>query len=244
MIDGGFRGGLSGLVAGAYSVPWGLRRILRDRQLIGLTALPLIVTLVAYTLATVGLFVFGGDLFSKLWPRPDEGWLVALWWLGLVVGLVAGIAVLALVFLGLAEAIGGPFYDKMAIRILREHAISTKEPGLIEGTVPDLFRSFAFVTAAGMCWLVGLIPIVGLPFVALGAVIAWLGFASAAVNPALMVTGNDLGARLRYVLRYFLAMVGIGLVVSLSMLVPLLGLLSIPASIVGASELYANTRPR
>jgi CysZ protein len=240
-MSGGWRTGIRGLFVGAYSVFWGLSRIMRDSPLRKLAILPLILTTLLYAGLLGVLIVFGEDLFENIWQRP-EGWLVILWWAALIAALVLLVALMVLFFVAIAEAIGGPFYDKMASRILSEHSISTREPGLIEGTVPDLFRSLLFLVPAVICSLLGLIPVVGLPFVALGTGIAWLGFASSAVNPALAVTGHQLGARMRYVFRYFLGMLGMGGVVALSMLVPFLGLLSIPASIVGAAELYANTK--
>lgn len=241
-LAGGLRRGLPGLIVGAYSVLWGLKRIARDPELRRLTIFPLLITLVLYTAMAAGVFFFADDVLSKLWPRPEEGWMIGLWWVALVASIIASIGLMVLFFATIAEAVGGPFYDKMAVKILGEHHIETREPGLIEGTVPDLIRSVMFLVPAFFCWLLGLIPVVGIPFVIVGAIIAWLGFASTAVNPALLVTGNRLGERVRYVFRFFLSMLGIGGVVSLSMLIPLVGLLAIPASIVGASELYANSR--
>lgn len=241
-LSGGLKKGLGGFFVGAYSVLWGLKRIARDRELRKLTLLPMLITVVLYVGMVAGVVVFSDELFSKLWQRPEAGWMVALWYVAFVGMIIATIGLLVLLFATIAEAVGGPFYDKMAIRVLGEHQIDTKEPGLIEGTVPDLIRSLMFLFPAVFCWVLGLIPVIGLPFVVLGAVIAWLGFASTAINPALLVTGNGLGARIRYVFRFFLSMLGIGGVVSLSMLVPLIGLIAIPASIVGATELYANSR--
>jgi uncharacterized protein involved in cysteine biosynthesis len=240
LVNGGLKRGLGGFVVGAYSVFWGLSRILRDKSLRKLATVPLLLTILLYGVMLALMFVFADDLLEKLWQRP-EGWLVIVWWIVLALSLVATIGVLVLLFAAIAEAVGGPFYDKMAVRVLSDHSISGREPGFIAGTVPDLFRSLLFLLPAGVCWLIGLIPVVGIPFVALGAVIAWIGFASAAINPALMVTGHTLGDRMRFVFRFFLSMAGIGAVVSLAMLVPFLGLAAIPASIVGATELYANT---
>lgn len=241
-LAGGLKPGLPGLMVGAYSVFWGLKRIVRDPDLRRLAVLPLLITIVLYAGMATSVLLFADDALSELWPYPEEAWMVVFWWVALVVSVVASVGLMVLLFATIAEAVGGPFYDKMAVKILGEHHIETKEPGFIEGTVPDLIRSLLFLIPAFVCWLLGLIPLVGIPFVVLGAIIAWLGFASTAVNPALLVTGNGLGARIRYVFRFFLSMLGIGGVVSLSMLVPLLGLVAIPASIVGASELYANSR--
>ncbi len=241
VISGGWRSGLGGMFIGAYAVFWGLLRILRDERLRKLALLPLLLTFVLYSGLIVSLVLFGEDLFGKIW-QPPEGWMLIVWWMTFLLTMVAAIGVMVLLFASIAEAVGGPFYDKMAIRILDAHSVATKEPPWFAGTLPDLLRSLLFLLPAVVCSLIGLVPVIGIPFVALGGAIASIGFASAAINPALMVTGHTLGDRMRFVFRHPLAMLGMGAVVSLSMLVPFLGLASIPASIVGATELYANTK--
>ena len=184
-----------------------------------------------------------GESMISAWELGSGGagpyvyaWLIALF--GFAVGLLA---LMILLFTTVAEAVGGPFYDKMAIHVLDRHAVSSREPGLIEGTVPDILRSLLFVIPAGVCWLLGFIPVVGIAFWVLGGAIVWLGFASASVNPSLMVTGHKLGGRVSFVFRFPFTMLGMGGVIALSMLVPLIGLIAIPSSIVGASELVARS---
>ena len=263
-VQAGLRGGLSGFISGAASVFWGLKRMLGDPEMRKLAMLPLLITGVAYLGLFAGVVFFAGDVLERFWPQPSEcvwAWdpdgvwagvkIIAsfvwceffhlLWYLALLGFLLAFTVILALLFATIAEAVGGPFYDKMAIKQLTEHHIAYKEPGLIEGTVPDLFRSFLFLIPAA---IFGVIGIFFPPMSILGGIVAWLGFASSAINPALLLTGKGLAARLNYVFRYFLAMLGIGGVVGLSMLIPFLGLFMIPASIVGATELYARSPDR
>jgi uncharacterized protein involved in cysteine biosynthesis len=219
---------------------WGLSRILRDRELRRLAVIPLLLTSILYAAMLALTVGFADDLLGRFWQRP-EGWLVLLWWIVLLVSIVATLGMFVLLFSVIVEAIGGPFFDKMAMRVLSDHSIPARDPGFFEGAIPNLFRSLLFLVPAAVCWLIGLIPGIGLPFVAVGALIAWIGFASAAINPALMVTGHTLGQRMRFVFRFFMAMAGLGAVVSFAMLVPFIGLAAIPASIVGATELFANT---
>lgn len=246
LVRRGLAPGISGFFTGVGSVFWGLSRVLSDARLRRLATVPLLLTSVLY-LVVMALSVWKGPaliewIFANLELSRDVWWQAALFWFVGVLAFLALLVLLVLLFTTVAEAVGGPFYDKMAVQILEAHGIGTREPGLIEGTVPDLIRSLLFLIPAGVCWMLGLIPVIGVAFWVLGGAIVWLGFASAAINPALIVTGNGLGARVGFVFRFFFTMLGIGGMVALAMLVPLLGLVAIPASIVGAAELFARTR--
>lgn len=240
LLAKGPRKGPVGFFVGAYAVVWGLSRMVSDKKLRSLATVPLILTAVLYLLAVVTLILLGDNLMALVWAQPEATWLLVFWWTATVLLITGSLLVLVLLFSTIAEAVGGVFYDKMAIRVLRGHDLATREPGLIEGTVPDIFRSLIFVFATIFLGALGLIPVLGVPFVALGTAAAWLGFASGAVNPALMVTEYKLGARLGWLRNHFFTALGLGAVVAAAMLMPFLGLLAIPAGIVGAAELHAH----
>lgn len=244
LLAKGPRQGPFGFLVGAYAVIWGLSRMVSDKKLRGLATVPLALTAVLYLLAVMSLVVLGDDLMRLVWTQPESTWLLVFWWMATVLLVVGALLVLVLLFSTIAEAIGGAFYDKMAIRVLHGHDLATREPGLIEGTVPDIFRSLIFVVATLFFGVLGLVPVVGVPFVVLGTACAWLGFASGAVNPALMVTEHKLGARLGWLRTYLFTALGLGAVVAAAMLMPFLGLLALPASIVGAAELHAQALVR
>lgn len=238
--------GIGGFFTGAGSVLWGLSKILGDARLRVLAVVPLLLTGVLYLMLTAVAFWQGSTVLqwvrNSLGLSEDVWWQATLLWLAVAFAVVGLMVLMALLFTTVAEAVGGPFYDKMAMHILHGHSIDTREPGLIEGTVPDLIRSILFVIPAVLCWFLGLIPVVGIAFWVMGALILSLGFASAAINPALIVTGHGLGVRVGYVFELFFTMLGIGAVVAVCMLVPLVGLVAIPSSIVGATELFARGR--
>jgi uncharacterized protein involved in cysteine biosynthesis len=128
----------------------------------------------------------------------------------------------------------------MAVRVLAQYSIVGREPGLIRGTLPDMVRSLLLASLSGVCAALALIPAVGIAFVIIGALVSWIGFASAAINSALMVTGVGLRDRLRFIMRSFSAMAGIGAVVFAALFVPFAGLLALPAAVIGATDLYAR----
>lgn len=246
LLSQGPRRGLLGFLVGVYAVLWGLDRMVSDPKLRRLAALPLGITALLYLMVLVGLFVWGDDLMHLVWPRPVESdRTIYLWWGATLLFVVVFLAASVLLFAPIAEAVGGAFYDHMAIRILASHGISTREVGFVEGLFPDIFRPFFFVVPALIFGVLGLVPVLGWMFVAAGTGMAWLGFASGAINPSLMVTQHPLRERLGWLRSHLMTSLGMGAVVATSMLImPLLGLVAIPASITGAAELYGRAHAR
>jgi uncharacterized protein involved in cysteine biosynthesis len=236
------RPGIRGLFAGALSPFGGLIRILRDRDIRRLALVPLVLTSILYSVLAVLIVYHAREWLAFIWPRPIAGILLWVWYVLLPLFVLALFIALGLVFSTVVEIIGGPFFDRMAIRILKAHGLDAEDPGFVRGGLPDLLRSLLFLTVTLVCWLIGLLPGLGLPFSLAAMVISSLGLASSAINPALMVSGVPLGERIRFVFRSFLAMAGMGAVLGASMIVPFLGLVSIPCAVVGAAELYAKAR--
>lgn len=232
--------GPTGLLLGFHAVVTGTRRILTDPALRKLAIVPILVTLIAYIALFGASVVYLDDLLALLWERPEGGWLVVAWYAAWVASVIAAVFVMFLLFATLVEAIGGPFYDKMAAHVLEGHGIATREPGLIAGTVPDLFRSLFLLSLTIVFSVLGFIPVVGLPFSFVAMVLVWFSLAMSAINPMLLVTGHSLGGRLRFARRSLGTTLGVGATISFSLLIPLFGLISIPGGLVGATELYAK----
>lgn len=233
--------GVGGFFAGALSVFRGLRRLAEDRALRRLAVVPVLVTAVLYLLAACAALLYVKDLLAMIWARPSSGAGLLIWNLLLPVVLLCLFAVMALLFTTVADLIGGPFYDRMAIRVLREHQISADDPGFLRGTAVSVAGGLAYLAAAATCGLLSLLPGVGPVFFVAGAVVAALGFATSALGPTLGSTGVPFRTRLTYFRSSFSSMVGIGAVIGAALLVlPLLGLVFIPAGVIGAAELYAR----
>lgn len=230
--------GPAAFFTGAGAVFVGLRLIARDRNLRKLTAVPVVLTALLYLGLVGAAFFWADDALGLLWAQPDVTWLVPLWYLAWFAGIATFFLLAILLFSTVAEIVGGPFYERMAARILEERGLTVEPPTLLDGTVLDVVRSLMFVVPAACLALIGLIPGIGLPFAVLGATLAWLGLGSGAVNPSLLVTGHRFGARVSYVWRHFFVVLGLGGVVALSVPIPFLPLISIPCSIAGAADLY------
>lgn len=242
MPKSGIQRGVLGLFSGAVSVLWGFQKILRDGRLRALSVVPMVLTVLAYLLVMGATVYFAGDVLAIAWKKPDSAWLVWLWYLVTALMVTGAFAILALLFNTIAEAVGGPFFDKMALHVLGTHGLSGHELGLIEGTVPDLVRSLLFLVPAVICALLGLLPVVGVFFFVVGTGIGWVGLASTAINPALALTRHTLTERLQYTWTHVFTMLGMGAVIALVLAVPLLGVVVIPAGTVGATELFSRAR--
>lgn len=232
--------GATAFFVGVGTVLSGFGRIVRDRRLRGLAVTPVAITMVCYLLVAVTAGVFTPDLLDSIWARPADGWMVWVWYVLVPIIFLALLVVVSLVFVSLAGVVAGPFYEKMVTVVLAEHGRTAEDVGLVKGTGYELVRAVVYVVPAVVCTLIGLVPGIGLPFVVAGTAIGWVGLASTALNPALIATGAPLGEQLRYPWRSMAAMLGVGAVVGLSLMVPLLGLISIPSAVVGTTDLYAK----
>jgi len=232
-------GGVRGLFAGVGAVFSGAGRLLKDAKLRKLALIPLGITVAAYLLV-LGLAAFyTDDLLATVWQKPDN-WLVYLWYVVVPVIYLALMAILALLFVSIAGVISGPFYEEMVLYVLRDRSVGLAPAGILKGAAYEIGRTLFFLIPALVCGALALLPVIGLPFVVAGALIGWLGLASTAINPALILTGHGFVDQLRFPPRSLLAMLGAGAVVWASLLVPLLGLLAVPAAVVGLTELYAR----
>ena len=232
-----FPTGWKGFLGGIFAVLKGAGRLLSDPELRKLALLPVLVTGILYLLFVGLAAFFHSDLLALLWSRPDD-WLLYLWYAASVLVFLGMIVLLALVFLPIASVIAGPFYEKIALAVLRRRAIEGRQGGLREGMVSALARVLVFAVPAMFFAVLALIPYVGLPFVPIATTFGWLGLAAETSEPTLVAANLPLKGRLRVAFSCFFPMMGAGMMVGLSLLVPLLPLLSIPAAIVGFAELY------
>lgn len=231
--------GFSGFFRGAGAVLGGAKRLISDKKLRANAFVPILITIFAYALAFI-IFYFNVDtLRDMLWQRPDD-WRIYLWYAVVPVVLIFFLIILALIFVTAATTISGPFYEKMVAQLLNERGIETRSFGFIKGFCFEIIRGLFFLVPAVGLAVMGIIPYIGAPFAFVGIGIAWLGLASTAINPALISTGHGLKDQILFVFRSFSVMLGAGAVIGTSLTIPLLGLLIIPCSFVGLTELYAE----
>ena len=235
----GLGSGIVGILTGIKSVFSGAKRLLRERELRVNAMIPLTITLVLYLIAFSFFALYVDDLLAQLW-QPPEDWKIYLWYALVPVVVVFFIVLLSMIFVAVATMISGPFYEKMVSQLLHEKNIETKDVGFIKGLYYEIVRTLFFLVPAIGLAVLGFIPVLGAPFAVLGITVGWLGLASTSINPALIMTGHGTGEQLRFVWRSFSVMFGAGMMIGLSLSVPLLGLLVIPCSFVGLTDLYVE----
>lgn len=211
-----------------------------DRSLRGLAVVPLAISVVVYS-AVLGLATaYAPDLLESIWQRPDAIFWRVLWYALLVVGVVALIVVGMLLFTGVTAAISGPFYEKMAERVLTEQQVALRPRPFLRAAMVELIWALSFTAAWVVSALLSLIPGVGVVFGPVTIGLGMLGLASSALGPALSATGRGFRERLSFAVRSVPLLLGVGLVVSVAMLVPILGLVAFPAAVIGGTELLAR----
>ena len=232
--------GVSGFGSGVKSVFSGGSLLLKNKDLRVNALVPLGITTFLYLCVCTFLIYYRSDLMEKFWQQPED-WKIYLWYGVLALLVVSIFVVLAMVFVPVATMVSGPFYERMVAQILREHEVECREAGLIKGLLFELVRTSVFLGPALGFVILGLIPVIGAPFAMAGIVIGWLGLASTAINPALIMTGHGSGSQIKFVFRSLSVMLGAGMVTGLALTVPLLGLLAVPCSFVGLTTHYAKS---
>lgn len=233
--------GVSGFFTGIGAVFAGLKRIATDGALRNLTLLPLAITIAVYVVIFGAGVFLADDALALIWSQPAEGFLHYLWYVAVAIVLVALVALLIVSFVAGANVIAGPFYEKLAEKILDSHHLSKQKTPLAKGIAREIAWSLTFAIPAMICGLLALIPAVGLVFAGIATLIAVFGLAGSAIGPALSATGQGYGARITLLRRKFALLAGVGVVMSVSMFVPVLGLIAIPSGIVGATEALASS---
>lgn len=232
--------GLAGFVAGAAAVLKGARRVLTDPEMRAASLVPWLLTGLIYVLALAGLSFGSGPLLEGLWAQPEAiGWLI-LWWLVRMVVVLVLFAVLLVLFSVVAEAVAGPFLERMMIKELARWGVEVTPSSFWQGTVLELFRALGLAILALVLLAASWVPTVGPAFTVLGTVCAWYAFGSGAWSAVLVLEGRSFRDRMGWIWEHRMVVLGLGAVSSLAMMVPLLGWLVLPASHVGATEMFAR----
>lgn len=229
-----FTGGIGAVVRGAV-------RLGREPELRRLAVAPVLLTLAITTLGLVGAALTVDDAVAALWAPPAGRVAHAAWAAVVVLVFVALAVLLVLLFVGLATAVAGPFHERLALRVLSRLGVERRDVGFVHGLAVDLAWALTFTAPAGTLGMIALVPGIGLPFAVASVTIASLGLASAALGPAVGALGGGYRRRWAMVWRHLAFVAGAAVVVGLAVIVPVLGLLVVPAAVVGLTERLAQS---
>ncbi|MFC5730685.1 MULTISPECIES: EI24 domain-containing protein [Nocardioides] len=230
-------------------------RLWRERPLLMLFG---IVPAVVVALLIVGLFVvllmFADDVISWGTPFADD-WdetVRSVFRIGLLLMLLVGAGMLAIVtFTGLTLAVGDPFYEKIwkEVEISLGGDVPGRGVGWVRGALDGLVLVGMGLAMAVVVLALGLLPLIGTVIGAvLGLVVSGRLLAGELVSRPLEARGMDRAARSALLRQHRGAMLGFGVCVQACFLIPLGGILVMPAAVAGATylarEALESARPR
>lgn len=191
----------------------------------------------------VGLVLGADDLIGWATPFADDwnGTLREAFRWGLYVVVLLGAGFLGVItFTGLTLAVGDPFYERIWSEVERSLGgpAPTEGVGWLRGARDGLVLvALGLVTAAGV-FLIGLLPLVGtvLGSVA-GLLVAGRLLAGELISRPLEARGMDRAAQTALLRGHRGAVLGFGVAVQACFLVPLGGVVVMPAAVAGATLL-------
>lgn len=211
---------------------------------------PALLVLLAVLAALVALLLHVGDLVAWATPFADDwsGGLRDLLRLGLAVLVVLGFVVVSsLTFTAITLTVGDPFYEKIWAETER----------MLGGEVPDqgpgLWKSVkdgAALAGTGLLlglgvFVLGLLPVVGAVVgLVLGVTVSGRLLAGELLSRPLEARGMDRVARAEVLRRDRAAVLGFGVATQLCFLVPLGGVVVMPAAVAGATMLARDLLER
>ncbi|WP_406395633.1 EI24 domain-containing protein [Streptomyces sp. NBC_00887] len=213
----------------------------------GFGLLPGLVTLVVYAGALVGLGYGGDDLVAWATPFADD-WSSP--WLGLlrntlvVLVFVLGLFLAVITFTAVTLLVGQPFYESLSEEVDRSEGGEVPESGLplwreLWISACDSVRILLRVALYGvLLFALGFIPVIGQTVVpALGFCVTGYFLAQELTAVALQRRGMVLKDRLAMLRGRRMLVLGFGVPLALSFLVPFVAVLLMPGAVAGATLL-------
>jgi CysZ protein len=219
-------------------------RLWRERPALMLLGIvPALIVAAFVAAALVVLVIYADDVVGWATPFAD-GWDDAVRGLfrgALYLVVLAGAAMLAIItFTGLTLAVGDPFYEKIwkEVELSLGGDVPDRGVGWIRGAIDGLALVVLGIATAIVVFLIGLLPVIGTVVGAvLGLVVAGRLLAGELVSRPLEARGMDRAARAALMRSHRGAMLGFGVCVQACFLVPLGGILVMPAAVAGATYL-------
>lgn len=211
--------------------------------------------LVPATLACVVFFASGAAslywLHGSLWPRLEaaEGWTTLTWGLAYALSMLVGLLLSFVVALGLAQPLAGPALETIVRRV--HEAEGANVPTVESSFATEALRSLRvnlFGLLVGLPFLLGLslVTVFVPPLAPLTFVLKFLVSAAIAawdlLDYPLSPEGYGIRQRLAWMRTRKREVLGFGCTSALMLLLPLVGLLVLPAGVVGATLLAIRTR--
>ena len=229
-----------GFVHGLKSLPRACGVLLRAPRILLWLIPPLLITLLFNVLA----FYFGyGWLNSWMKSLLPQSWDAA--WLQALIGVLCAVAVIFLLgwsFAWVYLTITSPFQDFISAAVEREiHGTAGPEPEGWNGFLRSIWQSVVqaiVLTLLTLIFLViGFVPLLGAIVFFIWSAFA-LGYAFVSIPPGRMA--QRFSERLAFVRRHRGAVLGLGVVIAITSLLPILNVICLPIFVIAGTLLYLD----
>jgi CysZ protein len=236
---------------GAGYLGRGYRFVFTDhRELLQLCLVPLLINLVIFTGAAVGLYIYWGDIIDWIWPRPDAlGWKI-LWYV-LYVFIVAMVLLMGYVlFFALQGILSAPFNDMLSERV-EQLAYGKAPPPTTAGRLArgaayslacEARKQGLYVVGMGLLLVIKLlVPVAGPVIFLVGGFVLSASFFCYDFMDFSMARRELSWANKRAVLKQNRALtLGFGAMLAGAMAIPLVSSVSMPMAAVGGTLLFCD----
>ena len=225
-----------------------LALMIRRPVLLRMSVKPLVLNLILFILAFLLGFHFVDDLAALFWERPESGFWLAFWWVFLALFAVAFFVFVFVAMLLLAGVVAAPFIEALSREVERDWLGPLKNapltwrqflpqlPSLVGMALSRLIK-LVFLTLPLL--LLGMVPLIG-PILMIVGEFTITGIFLAFNFMAIPMERRDFKRKhkAKFLKAAFPAFLGLGIVLSLMMMVPLIGLLMIPVATLGGTLVF------
>lgn len=217
-------------------------------SLIKFCLLPMLLTILVFIGTFWGFWHYYADIVAFFWKKPD-GWTAIFWWVFYVLFFFAAIMLGYVLFFVVQSLLTAPFNDLLSERVEEVAYGNAPKPFSLSFMMKNLGRTLVHELARLGIYLAWMVPLLLLNFVPVIGTIAFSvgGF----ILTARFLAYNNLEycmarrewrfARKRQLLRDHRSLTnGLGMGVALVLLVPVVGLLSVPMAAVGGTLLFCD----
>ena len=237
----GPRAGLWGSIVGASSVIYGLWRLLSEEKIQRFIYVPLSLMFLLYSITLGILLVQVEDPSAYFWMLRHEtdNWVLYIWWLYIVAACIALWLSFLLCLTLVVTFFSGFYFQKITLFLFKSRDVEPERAKITSSTVGIFWRSSAFGISASVLAYLGTLQGVGWVFSIPSIWVATMGFAHWAMDYSECISIRSEWPRTNRS-----TALGLGSIVCFGLFFPFLGLVILPASIIGACELHLVQRKR
>jgi len=235
MKKGGFIYGFTGYLRA-------FKAIISTPKLLKFSLLPIFINIVVLCL----VLYFGFDLYEVLMqyllPDRTAWWQLFLYWLSWIIFPVIFLVLLFYVFISVAAVIASPFLEILSskyLTLLNPESLRKSQAPFLKIMMEELKKIVALLIVATIAFPLNFIPVAGsiLYFLA-GAML----FAFEFLDYPMCVSEWPFKKRYSFVFKNILTTAGLGIAITISFIIPVIGFFCLPVSTVAATRIFHDLK--